>query len=193
MITLLLKGDKMGNIKEFIKISDNLIKITNKDALRASIDELIFQAVFSQDGEEKKALLRLIIEAAKDIGKGKHKGFTVPAINIRGLTYDSARAVFRKAKEMSVGAFIFEIARSEIGYTAQRPLEYSAVVLAAAIREGFEGPVFIQGDHFQISGKRYIESQQAEIDYLHGLIKEAIDAEFYNIDIDASTTVDLST
>ena len=116
----------------------------------------------------------------------------MPAINIRGLTYDSARAVFRKAKEMSVGAFIFEIARSEIGYTAQRPLEYSAVVLAAAIREGFEGPVFIQGDHFQISGKRYIESQQAEIDYLHGLIKEAIDAEFYNIDIDASTTVDLS-
>ncbi len=206
MIILMLKGDKMGNIKEFIKISDNLIKVTNKDALRASIDELIFQAVFSQDGEEKKALLRLIIEAAKDIGiipssinefykdigKGRYKGFTVPAINIRGLTYDSARAVFRKAKEMSVGAFIFEIARSEIDYTAQRPLEYSAVVLAAAIREGFEGPVFIQGDHFQISGKRYIENQQAEIDYLHGLIKEAIDAEFYNIDIDASTTVDLS-
>ncbi|MEK6678081.1 MAG: aldolase, partial [Nitrospirota bacterium] len=109
----------MGNIKDFIKISNNLIKVTNKDALRASIDELIFQAVFSQDGEEKKALLRLIIESAKDIGiipssinefykdigKGTYKGFTVPAINIRGLTYDSSRAVFRKAKEMSVGAF----------------------------------------------------------------------------------------
>ncbi len=196
----------MKDIKSFIKITDNKIKVTNKDALKASIDELISDAVFNQDEEKKKALLRLIIEAAKDIniipssiqnfymemGKGRHKGFTVPAINIRGLTYDAAKAIFRKANEMSVGAFIFEIARSEIGYTAQRPLEYSAVVLAAAIREGFEGPVFIQGDHFQISGKRYAESQQAEIDYLHGLIKEAIDAEFYNIDIDASTTVDLS-
>ena len=59
MIILMLKGDKMGNIKDFIKISNNLIKVTNKDALRASIDELIFQAVFSQDGEEKRRFFDL--------------------------------------------------------------------------------------------------------------------------------------
>ena len=40
----------------------------------------------------------------------------------------------------NAGAFIFEIARSEIGYTEQRPHEYAAIVLAAALREGFTRP-----------------------------------------------------
>jgi len=40
-----------------------------------------------------------------------------------------------------------------MGYTDQQPAEYAAVVLAAAIKEGHEGPVFIQGDHFQINAK----------------------------------------
>ena len=115
----------------------------------------------------------------------------MPAINIRGLTYDAARAVFRKAIANNVGAFIFEIARSEIGYTKQRPLEFTSVVLAAAVREGFKGPVFIQGDHFQLVRRNFISDPDAETNYLKGLIKEAIDAEFYNIDIDASTLVDL--
>jgi hypothetical protein len=57
-------------------------------------------------------------------------------MNIRGLPYDVVRAVFRKALQMKVGAMIFEIARSEICYTKQRPLEYSTVVLAAAVKEG---------------------------------------------------------
>ena len=91
----------------------------------------------------------------EEMGK-KFPGFTVPAINIRGLTYDTARAVFRTAIKNNSGAFIFEIARSEIGYTKQRPLEYSAVVLAAAVREGYKGPVFIQGDHFQLVRKNYL-------------------------------------
>ncbi len=86
---------------------------------------------------------------------------------------------------------LFEIARSEIGYTKQRPIEYSAVVLAAAIKEGFKGPVFIQGDHFQLVRKNYLADPKPETDYIRGLIKEAIEADFYNIDIDSSTLVDL--
>ena len=46
----------------------------------------------------------------------------------------------RAAKKLNAGAFIFEIARSEIGYTEQRPHEYAAVVLGAALREGLHGP-----------------------------------------------------
>ena len=94
----------------------------------------------------------------------------------------------------NVGPFIFEIARSEIGYTEQRPAEYAACVLAAAMREGFKGPVFIQGDHFQASAKKWAteEGRTAEMKALESLIDEAIAAEFYNIDIDTSTLVDLS-
>ena len=120
-----------------------------------------------------------------------YPGFTVPAINIRGLTYDAAKAIFRKANQVHAGALIFEIARSEIGYTKQRPLEYSTVVLAAAVKEGFSGPVFVQGDHFQLVRKNYLADPKPETDYAKGLIKEAVEAEFYNIDIDSSTLVDL--
>jgi len=69
------------------------------------------------------------------------------------MTYDTARSIFRTAIRMKAGAFILEIARSEIAYTDQRPAEYVAVLLAAALREGFRGPVFIQGDHFQVSAR----------------------------------------
>lgn len=48
----------------------------------------------------------------EDMGKD-YPGFTVPAINIRGLTYDVARAIFKKAIELKVGPFIFEIAKEK--------------------------------------------------------------------------------
>jgi len=108
------------------------------------------------------------------------------------MAYDTARAVVRSAKKLNAGAFIFEIARSEIGYTEQRPHEYAAVVLAAALREGFTGPIFIQGDHVQTNAKKYNSpDRDKEIETLRALIKEEIAAGFYNIDIDTSTLVDL--
>ncbi|HEV7488869.1 MAG TPA: class II fructose-bisphosphate aldolase [Thermoanaerobaculia bacterium] len=172
-----------------------------------NIDQLVHTAVFG-DGEAKAEARRTIHMAARHRGAvsssiyplymafGRNeieRAFTVPAFNIRALTYDAARALFRVAMKHDVGAFIFEIARSEIGYTEQRPGEYAACVLAAAIREGFTGPVFIQGDHFQASAKKWAteEGQAAEMKALESLIDEALAAEFYNIDIDTSTLVDL--
>ncbi len=125
-------------------------------------------------------------------GRGELSGFTVPAINLRSMTYDLARAIFRVATRNECGAFIFEIARSEIGYTAQPPSEYAAVVLAAAIKEDYTGPVFIQGDHFQVNATTFKENPEKEVEGLQALIAEAIGAGFYNIDIDSSTLVDLS-
>jgi len=118
--------------------------------------------------------------------------FTVPAINLRVLSFDAARAVFRQAKKMDAAAFIFEIARSEIGYSAQRPPEYATNILAAAIAEGYRGPLFIQGDHFQVSAKRYAADSEAELGALKDLTREAIAAGFFNIDVDTSTLVDIS-
>jgi len=172
-----------------------------------NIDQLVHTAVFG-DGDAKAEARRTIHLEARRRGAvsssiyplymafGRNeidRAFTVPAFNIRALTYDAARALFRVAMRHDVGAFIFEIARSEIGYTEQRPGEYAACVLAAAIREGFTGPVFIQGDHFQASAKKWAtaEGQAAEMKALESLIDEALAAEFYNIDIDTSTLVDL--
>lgn len=191
-------------IKDVIEIKDGSVFVKDKVEIRNMMDGLIYDAVFESDDKKRRSLFILIKEVAKACGavpsstQGlyesmgmKYPGFTVPAINIRGLTYDVAKALFRKSLEMKVGALIFEIARSEIGYTKQRPIEYSTAVLAAAVKEGFEGPVFIQGDHFQLVRRHYLSDPEAEGGYVKGLIAEAIEAEFYNIDIDSSTIVDL--
>ncbi len=186
-----------------VRVSKDGVEVKDRQAVAAMMDRLIYEAVFAEE-ERKKGLLLLVKEIAKACGAvpasiqglyeemGKsYPGFTVPAMNIRGLTYDVCRTIFRKAMEMKTGAFIFEIARSEIGYTKQRPLEYAAVVLAAAVREGFKGPVFIQGDHFQLVRKNYLAEAAPEVNYVKGLIQEAVEAEFYNIDVDTSTIVDI--
>ena len=125
-------------------------------------------------------------------GRGAVGGFTVPAMNVRGMAYDTARSIFRVANTLDAGAFILEIARSEIAYTDQRPTEYVAVMIAAALREGFRGPLFIQGDHFQVNAKKYAADRDPEVNAVKALAREAIDAGFYNIDVDTSTLVDLS-
>jgi fructose/tagatose bisphosphate aldolase len=171
------------------------------------IDRLVWTAVFGADPELRGTArfnLRTAAAAAGirpasihdlyiAMGRGDTGGFTVPAINVRAMAYDTARAVIRSAKKLNAGAFIFEIARSEIGYTEQRPHEYAAVVLGAALREGFTGPIFIQGDHVQTNAKKYNSPERdKELDALRALIREEIATGFYNIDIDTSTLVDLS-
>ncbi|MEX2013048.1 MAG: class II fructose-bisphosphate aldolase [Candidatus Levyibacteriota bacterium] len=171
------------------------------------IDRLIKTAVFSEDSSQKEASRKEIRTIANNlginlasingyymaIGSGKvPPSSTVPAINVRAMTYDTARVVFGLMLKHKIGPVIFEISRTEIEYTSQRPDEYATVVLAAAIKEGYKGPVFVQGDHFQFSANRYKEDPNAETEKIKALIKEAVDAGFMNIDIDASTLVDLS-
>jgi fructose/tagatose bisphosphate aldolase len=170
------------------------------------IEKIAMELIMDDDAVAKKKLSKKIFDIAykKGIypssihdfylarGRGEFGAFTVPAINLRSMTYDLAKAIFRVAKRNNTGAFIFEIAKSEMGYTNQVPLEYSSVVLAAAIKEGFTGPVFIQGDHFQANAKKFQENPDKELEGLKALIAESVDAGFYNIDIDSSTLVDLS-
>ncbi|AOO84036.1 class II fructose-bisphosphate aldolase [Bosea vaviloviae] len=123
---------------------------------------------------------------------GKWQGKTVPAMNLRGWTYHTCRAVFRAAREMDAKLFIFEQAVGEAIYAAQPPAEYTAGVLAAALREGHQGPVFLQADHDQVNAGAYLKDSAAEIRRLEGIMREQVAAGFYSIDIDASTVVDLS-
>ena len=174
---------------------------------RVSIDKLVLDLVLNDNMDEKKVLGKKITGMAYKRGifpasinefylaRGRGEtanDFSAPAINLRVLTYDLARAIFRTAKKINAGAFIFEIAKSEMGYTSQPPVEYSGVILAAAIKEGWTGPVFIQGDHFQINHKKFAEDPEKELDGIRTLILQAMAGHFYNIDIDSSTVVDLS-
>ena len=170
-----------------------------------NFDVLAYQAVFGADSEKQAARFEIwqagieadiILSSVNDLymarGSGKLPNtFTVPAMNLRGMTYDTARAVFQVAEELKVGAMICEIARSEMGYTAQSPQEYVSVVTAAALREGWSGPLFIQADHTQAKAAEMGKIKEGEVAKLEKLIADAIVAGFYNIDIDMSTLVDL--
>jgi fructose/tagatose bisphosphate aldolase len=195
-----------GLFGDAVTVADGRVSVSRPDSLAtAPMDQLVRAAVFA-DGVEREYARWLIWELGQTVGvqpasihdlymargRGEIAGFTVPAINLRVVTYDAARAIFRTALAIDAGAFILEIARSEIAYTGQRPNEYVSVILAAALREGFRGPVFIQGDHFQINHKKYAVDPQPEVEAVKQLVREAVGAGFYNIDIDTSTLVDVS-
>ena len=186
--------------------NDDLI-ISDTDKLRTDIlDRLVLNAAINSSPEVKGLSRYILKSVALELGivtssiqglyeargRGEIKGFTVPALNIRGLPYELCRAIFRTAIKTQAGAFIFELAKSEMGYTFQKPQELSAIILGAAIKEGYKGPVFIQGDHFQVNAKNYAKDQDKEIAGLKTFIKDGIAGGFYNIDIDTSTLVDLS-
>ena len=194
-------------ISGILQVEKDSVRVLDEERLRASlIDDLVYTAVLSPDESVREAARWLIRRAGaalgiipssihalyEAMGRGEVSGFTVPAINLRGLTYESARAVFRAMLRGNVGPVIFEIARSEIGYTEQRPMEYAASVTAAAIKSGYRGPLFLQGDHFQVSARKFAAEPAREVGAVKDLVREGIQAGFYNIDIDSSTVVDLS-
>jgi fructose-bisphosphate aldolase, class II len=189
-----------------VRVSGSTVEVLRAEALQSeAMDGLVWDAVFG-DATAQSAARALIWEIGQAMGarpasihelylargRGECRGFTVPAINVRMLAYDTGRAVFRAAKACDGAAILIEIARSEIAYTDQRPAEYVAVMIGAALREGYLFPLFIQGDHCQVSLKKYQADPEAEVDEVKKLIAEEVGAGFFNIDVDTSTLVDLS-
>lgn len=184
-----------------------LLSIINQQQLRKEdIDIIIYNAQFSPDDQVRtysrsliyqlSTLCQIVPSSMQTIyhafATKELVNFTTPALNIRTLTYDTARLVFRLMIAKQIGAVVFEISPTEMAYTNQSPEEYAVSVLAAAIKEGYQGSVFLQGDHFQFDKDAFALDQTAETQRLKTLIATAIDAKFYNIDIDASTLVDLT-
>ncbi len=162
------------------------------------IDALAYQAVFAEDKEKARVEIKLqaqkrgikiasLLPLYSKIAQEKLSGFTIPAFNLRGLTYEIAGSLFKAAQELKAGVFIFELARSERGYTQQSFEEYSSLILAAALKNNFSGPIFLQLDHLQINPSRYQKSLKEEEEEVKKLILEALQAGFLNFDIDASS------
>jgi fructose/tagatose bisphosphate aldolase len=196
---------RFGGLLSAFSVSGDRVAVLDPKLLRADIGVLPEIAAFG--GEPARfAAHRLALALAyasgifpasidalyAQMGRGACRQFTVPAMNMRAVAYESARGVFRAMAEHRVAAAIFELSRGEIGFTGQRPHEYACAILCAAIKEGHRGPIFLQGDHFQISASRYAIDPDVEKNAVKALIAEAVNAGFYNIDIDASTLVDLS-
>jgi fructose/tagatose bisphosphate aldolase len=195
-----------AQLKNIVKVTDGHVEVMDLDKLRSSaIDTLVRNAVFGTESVKQYSRW-LIWELGQALGakpasihnfyigrgQGLWQGRTVPAMNIRFATYDVTRSALRAAKKTNAGAIIFELARSEMSYTEQPPAEYATSIIAAAIKEGYFHPLFIQGDHFQVKASKYKNDPEGAIKEVKDLIAEAVPAGFWNIDIDTSTLVDLT-
>ncbi len=177
-MSLFNKEQLIAHLKGSVALSNGNVKLENADKFRDhALDDVVANAVLNEN-KEVKALCRYIIKSValdmgivpssiqglyEAMGRGEYHGFTVPAINIRGMSYQLSRSIFRSAHKIDCGAIIFEIAKSEMGYTNQNTHELAAVILAAAIKENYQGPVFLQGDHFQANAKSYSSDKEKEV------------------------------
>jgi fructose/tagatose bisphosphate aldolase len=192
-------------IKPFVKVADGQVEVVDLERLRSQgIDTLVRDSVFGTEPVKQFARW-LIWELGQALGarpasihefytaraRGEWRDRTVPAMNIRFTSYDTMRAALRAAQATDAAALIFEIARSEMSYTDQPPAEYATNAIAAAIKEGYFHPLFIQGDHFQVKAATFKSNPEGAIQEVKDLIAEAIPAGFWNIDIDTSTLVTL--
>ncbi|GAB4498947.1 MAG: class II fructose-bisphosphate aldolase [Anaerolineales bacterium] len=193
-------------VENSISFDGTKVRVLDAEKFRKNVVKLVERSALASDSTSgwsrflvRAAALELGIYPASihELYMARGRGdvpmtFTTPAFNLRALSYHAACAMFRAAKKMNAGAFIFELARSEMSYTDQRPSEYATNIFGAAITEGFVGPVFIQGDHFQVSAKKYKADPEAELKAVRDLSLEAMAAGFFNIDVDTSTLVDIS-
>jgi len=193
-------------VENSLSVDGSTVKVIDAAKFRKNVGKLVERSALASDSTAgwsrflvRSAALELGVYPASihELYMARGRGdvpmtFCTPAFNLRALSYHAARAMFRAANKVNGGAFIFELARSEMSYTAQRPSEYATNVFAAAIAEGYTGPVFIQGDHFQVSAKKYGTDPKGELKAVRDLSIEAMDAGFFNIDVDTSTLVDIS-
>ncbi|HEY3275009.1 MAG TPA: class II fructose-bisphosphate aldolase [Syntrophorhabdaceae bacterium] len=189
-------------------VSKGSLQIDNVDAFRDALPTLAANAADfggrSAPPDVQSLSRWIIVEAAQQlnvklaspqeayvaIAEGRlDREMSFPAVNIRAGSLDTARALLGAARDNKVGAVIAEIARSEMGYTNQSPAEYAAVLQAAAMLEGFEGPLFLQGDHVQLKAGPVREGgapATKEINAHRSLIHDLLAAGFGSIDLDMS-------
>jgi fructose/tagatose bisphosphate aldolase len=197
----------LDRLSGVVRVDGGSVVVEDEVRLRGEgIRDLAWTAAFSEDEATVEAARWIVWQASQAMGarsasigglyaaRGRAEvgGFTVPAINIRAQTFDMARVVYEAAAANDVGAVILELARSEQTYTYQRPIDYATSVLAGAIAAGWRGPVFLQGDHYQFNARKFAADPEAMTEEIRRACRLAVDAGYRNIDIDASTLVDLA-
>ncbi|MCO5173714.1 MAG: class II fructose-bisphosphate aldolase [Trueperaceae bacterium] len=113
------------------------------------------------------------------LAEGRIAPLTVPAFNVRGLTFDVVSAIYRRATEQDAAGVMFELAPSEAAVADQSFAQYAALVCAAAAVTGYRGPVLVQGDHFSVE-------EAADAVRVESLARDALASGFLQIDLDAA-------
>jgi len=182
--------------------------VLNKARLWADniIDALIQTALFAESEEVKSFTRWLIRETGKQIGnfpaslhplyqtladdsENVSHQYVIPSIDISGMTYEMARAVYRARQRTDTGPVIFELNDSDQMADATPLSDYTVSVIAAAIKEQHAengwGPIFLKRN-LKVNIDRSSEELEGKLRELTDTIDRTLDAGIYNISIDAS-------
>ncbi|MFH1857905.1 MAG: hypothetical protein ABH845_03250, partial [Candidatus Omnitrophota bacterium] len=158
----------LASVSGVLEVTPTEVRVLNEETLRTkTIFDLKREASLNPNNDVKVAAQRIIREAGISLGikeaslhyfymarhEGKWDNFTSPSYNVRTNAFQTMRQIYRAMNEDDAKAFGIELARSERRYTGQLFPEYTAMAYAAAIAEGYRGPLFVQGDHFQVDKK----------------------------------------
>ena len=97
------------------------------------------------------------------MGRGEAGGFTVPAMNIRDDDLLHGACGVPRGEGGSTPARSSSRSRARRSATpSSARTSTPPMITAAALREGFDGPLFIQGDHVQVNAKKYAQPGSRE-------------------------------
>ena len=128
------RSDLLDAFRPYGEVHKDGVHVSDAHGLRGEfVDNLAYTSALGAD-VMKLAARHLIWELAQILGcppasihdyyiaggRNVWHNQTTPAINVRAMAYDTARSIARAANKLDVGQVIFEIARSEMGYTEQR-------------------------------------------------------------------------
>lgn len=183
-------------IKHTLQIKRGGVEILNPEVARGVLtDRLIFNAVFHSETQIKATsrwLIKAIGQSLNIFSSSTHglqnilnpparKKMKTPVLQTPHLSYDIARAVFQAIQKHHMGPVIFELGESSMESENQSPGEFSATIFAAAIREEYQGPIFIQAHHIQVNTESFQRAPDKEIQKLKNLIIESIATGIYNL------------
>jgi hypothetical protein len=157
------------------------------------LDTLVYWSVFHSDPRVRGVIHWLVRHMAQMAGvvpasaerffrlrgEGKYVGAVVPVLTLPGSTYDTARAVFRAALESNARTFV--LAPSGPDWDA-----FSARVSAAALREGFAGPLFLATPEITLDAARFGASPEEETGRVDRELNDAVAAGLLNLDLDTT-------
>ena len=118
-------------VENSISFDGNKVQVLDAAKVRKNVSKVVERSALASDASAgwsrflvRAAALELGVYAASihDLYMARGRGdapmtFTTPAFNLRALSHHAARAMFRAANKINAGAFIFELARSEMSYT----------------------------------------------------------------------------
>lgn len=181
-----------GLLRDCLEVRGNEVRIVDAHRLREErLEALVYNALCQPEERVRYFLCWLIRQAASGCavysaslaglyaraGRGQAPKFALVAVSLPRLPYAAGRAAFRAVRETGSGALVFSLDGTG------GPVEYATCLLAAALREGYEGPVFLEADHLCAAAAEDLPSLQERAE-------EALAAGFFNLLFDPSRLVD---